>query len=246
LFGKKKYCGGYWTKPEQRDKVEIKGLEAVRRDSCVYVSATANAIVKKFMDLDAEGARAYALERAETLLKGEVPMEQLILSKKLNHDLTAVNNRPPSHVVLAKRMQARGDVIRQGDRMEYYFFVNEGAKKGCDQIETKEFMAAHDLKLNYVRYFKHQLEKPLSRLLTPLFPFFGEELAIKASAYKAKKRKNGSGAGKESVPKRKRKNPATPKATEGDLGLFEPSWWCEVYNSLPRPSLGKGAGHEAT
>ena len=34
LMNKKRYAGLYWTKPEKHDKMDCKGIETVRRDSC--------------------------------------------------------------------------------------------------------------------------------------------------------------------------------------------------------------------
>lgn len=37
LMNKKRYAGLYWTRPEKHDKMDCKGIETVRRDSCQLV-----------------------------------------------------------------------------------------------------------------------------------------------------------------------------------------------------------------
>lgn len=37
LMAKKRYAGLYWTNPEKYDKMDCKGIETVRRDSCSLV-----------------------------------------------------------------------------------------------------------------------------------------------------------------------------------------------------------------
>ncbi len=37
LISKKRYAGMYWTKPDKYDRMDTKGIETVRRDSCVCV-----------------------------------------------------------------------------------------------------------------------------------------------------------------------------------------------------------------
>ena len=47
LMNKKRYAGMYWTNPHKPDKMDAKGIETVRRDSCSLVGNT----VGKALDL---------------------------------------------------------------------------------------------------------------------------------------------------------------------------------------------------
>ena len=40
LVNKKRYAGLYWTNPKAYDKIDVKGLELVRRDNCQLVAIT--------------------------------------------------------------------------------------------------------------------------------------------------------------------------------------------------------------
>jgi DNA polymerase delta subunit 1 len=40
LMAKKRYAGMYWTNPNTPDKMDAKGIETVRRDTCSLVGET--------------------------------------------------------------------------------------------------------------------------------------------------------------------------------------------------------------
>lgn len=57
LINKKRYAGLYWTKPEIHDKMDAKGIETVRRDSCRLVSTVIETCLRKLLiDRDRQGA----------------------------------------------------------------------------------------------------------------------------------------------------------------------------------------------
>ena len=45
-MNKKRYAGMYWTNPSKPDKIDCKGIETVRRDSCGFVQL----IIEKALD----------------------------------------------------------------------------------------------------------------------------------------------------------------------------------------------------
>jgi DNA polymerase delta subunit 1 len=57
LINKKRYAGLYWTKPDIHDKMDAKGIETVRRDSCRLVSTVIETCLRKLLiDRDRQGA----------------------------------------------------------------------------------------------------------------------------------------------------------------------------------------------
>ena len=57
LINKKRYAGLYWTKPHVHDKMDAKGIETVRRDSCRLVSTVIETCLRKLLiDRDRQGA----------------------------------------------------------------------------------------------------------------------------------------------------------------------------------------------
>ena len=49
LINKKKYAGLYFTRPEVHDKMDCKGLEAVRRDNTSLVANLINTCLQKIL-----------------------------------------------------------------------------------------------------------------------------------------------------------------------------------------------------
>ena len=60
LINKKRYAGLYWTKCDQYDKMDTKGLETVRRDNCRLVQTLVDKCLRMILiDRDVEGAKEY-------------------------------------------------------------------------------------------------------------------------------------------------------------------------------------------
>lgn len=58
LISKKRYAGLYWTNPDTYDKLDAKGIETVRRDSCRLVANVIDTSLRKLLiDRDVEGAQ---------------------------------------------------------------------------------------------------------------------------------------------------------------------------------------------
>lgn len=62
LINKKRYAGLLWTKVSNYDKMDMKGIETVRRDNCMLVQTLVDSCLRKILiDRDIEGAKRYAL-----------------------------------------------------------------------------------------------------------------------------------------------------------------------------------------
>lgn len=84
LFSKKRYCGLIYTKPDEPDYIDCKGIQLVRRDNCKMVKRVSGQVLDRIMyHRDLEGAMAIVQKTAEDLLGGRVPLEELVLSKTL-------------------------------------------------------------------------------------------------------------------------------------------------------------------
>lgn len=58
LINKKRYAGLYWTKTEQYDKMDTKGIETVRRDNCLLVQTVIEKVLRMILiDRDVDGAQ---------------------------------------------------------------------------------------------------------------------------------------------------------------------------------------------
>lgn len=58
LINKKRYAGLYWTRTDQFDKLDTKGLETVRRDNCRLVQTVVDKCLRLILiERDIEGAK---------------------------------------------------------------------------------------------------------------------------------------------------------------------------------------------
>jgi DNA polymerase delta subunit 1 len=146
-------------------KIDVKGLQVVRRDTCMYVRG----VLKQLLNLvlnsdDPRPAIEYARDSARLLLKGKVDSKELTMSKQLGADY---KTRVPHVEVRDKiRKRAPGSEPQNGDRVP--FLIIKGPGLLCDKAEDPAWVAENKLPLDYVYYFEHQLIKPVCDLLEPL------------------------------------------------------------------------------
>lgn len=76
-----------YTRPEAPDKLDVKGIQVVRRDNCPLVKDVSNDILNAIMrDKNAEAALQAARTHVSRVLSGECPLEKFIVSKTLRTD----------------------------------------------------------------------------------------------------------------------------------------------------------------
>jgi DNA polymerase delta subunit 1 len=119
LINKKRYAGLYWTKPDRHDKLDAKGIETVRRDSCRLVSIVIETSLRKLLiDRDRNAAEEYVKQVISDLLQNKVDLSLLVISKALGKSDYAAKQ---AHSELAERMRKRdaGSAPALGDRVSY-------------------------------------------------------------------------------------------------------------------------------
>jgi len=146
-------------------KVDIKGLQVVRRDSCPFVRET----LKKLLDMMLESSDprpviAFARRTSEELSSGKVPVDKLLMSKQLGADYKV----PMPHVAVRDKIKRRapGSEPQQGDRVP--FVIIHGQGKMYEKAEDPAWVTEKNLKIDYMYYFTNQFKKPVADLLEPL------------------------------------------------------------------------------
>ena len=192
LYSKKRYAAKMWegrTRPDGSvtcmfKKVDIKGLQVVRRDSCPFVRET----LKKLLDMMLESSDprpviAFARQASEQLSTGKVPVEKLMMSKQLGAEYKV----PMPHVSVRNKIRARapGSEPQQGDRVA--FVVVGGPGKLYEKAEDPVWAKEKDIPLDYQYYFLNQLKKPICDLLEPLVGANPERLVFGAATAGSKK-----------------------------------------------------------
>jgi DNA polymerase delta subunit 1 len=159
LYSKKRYAAKMWVKNKQNqmecEKIDIKGLQVIRRDNCQYVRDVCTNLISMIMESNRpEEPLKYIMECRNDLLGGRVPIEKLILSKRLGN---------------VYKERAPGSEPQSGDRVQFVL-INTGSKKSkmYEMAEDPDWVREHNIPLDYVYYAKHQFDTPVEDLIEPL------------------------------------------------------------------------------
>ncbi|KAI9201944.1 DNA polymerase family B-domain-containing protein [Polychytrium aggregatum] len=168
LINKKRYAGLYWTKPEKHDKLDAKGIETVRRDSCRLVSNVINTCLNMLLiDRNKEKAEEYVKNIISDLLQNRVDISQLVISKALGKAEYAGKQ---AHAELAERMRKRdaGSAPSLGDRVSYVIVKGSKDAAAYEKAEDPIFVLENNLPIDTKYYLDNQLSKPLLRIFEPV------------------------------------------------------------------------------
>lgn len=187
LYSKKRYAAKLWTQNKEgkmnMDYIDVKGLQVVRRDNTLFVRNTSKELLDVILESkNAEGAKALAHKRAQELLTGQVPLDQLVLSQKLSDEYkvkgesvsvtsSRANEISQAHVKVVVKMRERepGSEPQSGDRVPYVL-VRTDVKKASqgERAEDPQWVKTHNIPLDYEYYFTNKFMNPVCDLLEPL------------------------------------------------------------------------------
>lgn len=158
-----------YTKPDAPDKIDTKGIQLVRRDSCPLVKEVSKSVLDAIMyDKNTAAALEAARSCVARVLRGEYGIEQFVVSKALRSDY---KNQSQPHLYVARKLeQRRGYPVPTGSRVPYVF-IEDLTKPDClqaERAEDPEFAVANDLPLDLLYYVDHQLKSPILALLEVL------------------------------------------------------------------------------
>jgi DNA polymerase delta subunit 1 len=181
LYSKKRYAAKMYEGKSNKDgtpmlkedgtrlvafkKIDVKGLQVVRRDSCPFVRDTLKKLLELILESsDPRPAIDLARDKARDLVGGTVPMEKLLMSKQLG----SAYKVPTPHVAVRDKIRARapGSEPQQGDRVP--FVIVKGTGKMYEKAEDPAWVRDHQVPLDYQYYFTNQFKKPVQDLLEPL------------------------------------------------------------------------------
>lgn len=168
LINKKRYAGLYWTKPEVYDKLDAKGIETVRRDSCRLVSTVIETSLRKLLiDRDTAGAESYVKGVIADLLQNKIDLSNLVISKALGKSEYAGKQ---AHAELAERMRKRdaGSAPALGDRVSYVIIKGAKGAAAYEKAEDPIYVLANNVPIDSKYYLENQLSKPLLRIFEPV------------------------------------------------------------------------------
>lgn len=171
LYSKKRYAAKKWEGPIPCSfkEIDIKGLQVIRRDNCPFVREVCQTLIDMILESsNPERPLEFIEEQKKMLLEGKVPMEKLVLSKRL---ADSYKNQNLAHVAVRNKMRERapGSEPQSGDRVQFVILTHPEKKAQMfKKSESYEYARDNNLTLDYQYYLKHQFENPVKDLLEPL------------------------------------------------------------------------------
>ena len=172
LLSKKRYVGDMsedGLNPEDFHRKSM-GIVMKRRDNAPIVKYVYGGAIERILDptrpVGANGVKEafdFVQATAKDLLKGNVPMTKLMITKSLRADYA--NPSRIAHKVLADRIAERdpGNKPSTSERMSFVYIQSQAILQG-ERIETPAFIKEHNLKPDYVHYITNQISKPVAQL----------------------------------------------------------------------------------
>ena len=168
LLKKKRYCGKKYE--EGHVKIDMKGVECVRRDFCPLLVETQKEMLTILMNtMNVEKACNVVSKAVQDLALGKVSLKMLTMSKKLSrspHEYKAL----AAHVHLAMRInKERGEQhgFVAGDRVPYVIAKGQSNKVSKNAVLPEEIESGkYVVDIDY--YKNKQLIPPMTRILEKL------------------------------------------------------------------------------
>jgi DNA polymerase I len=169
ILTKKRYAGWTFERDSEsvtgwKDKIDMKGIETVRRDWCSLTSETMEKVIDIILK---EGniykAAEYVRKVIKDLSEGRIPLEKLTIVKGLTKDPEEYDGVQP-HVELVKKMRLRDPTKAPivGDRIE--FVIVKGNQLLSKRAEDPEWVREHGLEIDSYYYIENQILPPIERI----------------------------------------------------------------------------------
>lgn len=163
---KKRYIALKFVKTEDGwdEEIETKGIETVRRDWCDLVGTTIMNVIEIILkENNKKKAIEYFRNVVERLLKNEIPINQLVITKTMTKTPKSYAGVQP-HIELVKKMQARNpaEVPGIGDRIG--FVIVKGTQMLSKRAEDPVYVIEKGLQIDPYYYIENQLLPPLERI----------------------------------------------------------------------------------
>jgi len=166
LFGKKRYLGNKYMKPNGAPDIDVKGVEMVRRDCSDFVANTCTMVLDCILiKCSIEHAVKTLQGRLMDLVSGIIPFSELVLSKSLNTSKAA--NETLAQVVVTEKIRKRnpGSEPKSGDRV-YYVITDTGNHKAplYTKVEHSEYAEQHKIPLDY-QWYINSVKTPINNMM---------------------------------------------------------------------------------
>jgi len=185
IVEKKRYCGIIWEKGKP-GRFFSKGMETIRRDSLPFTKETMKKAFdmvfkkrekgqttqdyKKLIEAQVMKAAQFVRDRRDQLLRGEVKVQDLIMSKQLSREFYDSVTQP--HLTVKQKMINRGeDPPKLGERVPFVFVTlpedpeTHKVRKGYQLAEHPDYAVLNSVPINYAHYLDKKFVKPVMRVM---------------------------------------------------------------------------------
>ena len=185
ILGKKRYASRKIlsgdVKPDdtnlsvlQRTKVDVKGMDNVRRDNAPIGSETQGVVLHHLLvDQDVEKAVAYVKKVIDDVLMDRLDMSMYIITKGLSKTDAQyeLSSSKQQHTELKKRIAKRakhtGEIVPvTGDRVPFVIIDGHAMEKNSEQSEDPIFVQKNGIPLNKRYYIYKQIMAATLKLFT--------------------------------------------------------------------------------
>jgi DNA polymerase I len=165
IESKKRYAGWAFEREGKKwvDKLEMKGIETVRRDWCELVSEAMLEVLDIILkEKNVTKASKHVRNIIDDLAKGKTSLEKLTIIKGITKAIDSYDGIQP-HVELAKKIMKR-DKTRSlvGERLGYV--IVRGNQLLSKRAEDPDFVKEKGLQIDNEYYIYNQLLPPLERI----------------------------------------------------------------------------------
>jgi len=169
LFSKKRYCANKYEFDDHHYKMTSMGIALKRRDNAPIVKKIYGGVIDIILnEQNIPKSIAFLKESLESLVNGQYPLEELVVTKSLRADYKDPDKI--AHKVLAERMAERdpGNKPQVNDRIPFAFIqVPEVKGKKMlqgNRIEHPDYIREKNLQPDYEFYITNQIMKPVLQM----------------------------------------------------------------------------------
>ncbi|ORY83185.1 DNA polymerase family B-domain-containing protein [Protomyces lactucae-debilis] len=214
LQNRKRYAGLIWTKPDEPDGVDVKGIEVNRRDAVPLLDTILGDIFKLLFPAknNAHDQKITAADRqsivtqvkqsvsavVSQILDGKLDVSQFVMTKGLwlGTDASDYSGKQ-AHISVIEKMRARqpSRIFRDGERIRYCFVQGAPKAPGYEKAEDPVYVMEKGLLLDYAYYLAHTVHNPVLRILELMMPVKEAESLLKGAGSTTKQKVAVKGTG---------------------------------------------------
>jgi len=166
ILTKKRYAGWKFEREgdKWKDKIEMKGIETVRRDWCSLTGETMLSVLNIILkEGDIQKAAKFMRSVIEDLSAGKIPLEKLTIIKGVSRSLSSYKGVQP-HVELAKKIGKRDPTkaVIVGERLGYV--IVKGNQLVSKRAEDPDYVKEKGLEIDPQYYIENQMLPPIERI----------------------------------------------------------------------------------